>query len=199
MLMEARDKDSGAAMSEAQLIDEVMTLIVAGHETTASGLNWIWYLLSEHPEVDARLHAEIDATPDVPAPSLAQMEALTYTQQVINEALRLYPPGWLLSAADASKRTCFAGMTVAAGTKVMLPMYLLHRHPAVLELILKASGRALRARARSRAAALCVHALCRWAPALHRRNLRPLRNAHTPVQGGAPLSPDPCPGPAAGT
>lgn len=128
MLMEARDKESGAGMSEAQLINEVMTLIVAGHETTASGLNWIWYLLSEHPEVASRLHAEIDATPDVPAPSLAQMEALTYTQQVINEALRLYPPGWLLSRRTI-EADVLCGYTVAAGTEVMLPIYLLHRHP----------------------------------------------------------------------
>ena len=97
MLMNARDKETGEPMGERELIDEVMTLIVAGHETTASGLNWTWYLLSQHPEVEARLHAEIDAAPRCAAPGLAQMEALTYTQQVIDEALRLYPPGWLLS------------------------------------------------------------------------------------------------------
>src|SRR5207245_9180115 len=97
MLMSARDKESGARMGERELIDEVMTLIVAGHETTASGLNWTWYLLSQHPEVEARLHAELDAAPAMPAPGLAQMETLAYTQQVVNEALRLYPPGWRLS------------------------------------------------------------------------------------------------------
>ena len=97
MLLAARDKDSGAPMPERELIDEVMTLIVAGHETTASGLNWTWYLLSQHPQVVARLHAELDAAPEYAAPSLAQMEALSYTQQVMNESLRLYPPGWLLS------------------------------------------------------------------------------------------------------
>ena len=71
--------------------------MVAGHETTASALNWTWYLLSQHPQALARLHAEIDAAVNLPAPSLAQMEALPYTQQVVNEALRLYPPGWVLS------------------------------------------------------------------------------------------------------
>src|SRR5215469_10919229 len=70
MLMEARDKESGEPMGERELIDEIMTLIVAGHETTASGLNWTWYLLSRHPEAEARLHAEIDAAPHLPAPSL---------------------------------------------------------------------------------------------------------------------------------
>jgi cytochrome P450 len=128
MLMEARDKETGQPMEERQLIDEVLTLIVAGHETTASALNWIWYLLSQHREAEARLHAEVDAAPELPAPGLAQMEALPYTSQVVNEALRLYPPGWLLS-----RRTIEAdrlgGYPVAAGTNVLLPLYLLHRHP----------------------------------------------------------------------
>jgi enediyne biosynthesis protein E7 len=128
MLMEARDKETGQPMEERQLIDEVLTLIVAGHETTASALNWTWYLLSQHREAEARLHAEVDAAPELPAPGLAQMEALPYTSQVVNEALRLYPPGWLLS-----RRTIEAdrlgGYPVAAGTNVLLPLYLLHRHP----------------------------------------------------------------------
>jgi enediyne biosynthesis protein E7 len=128
MLMNARDKDSGDAMQERELIDEVMTLVVAGHETTASALNWTWYLLSQHPEVEARLHAEIDSTPTVCAPSLAQMEALAYTQQVVNEALRLYPPGWLLSRRTIEPDV-LSGFEIAAGTNVLLPLYLLHRHP----------------------------------------------------------------------
>src|SRR6516162_4037148 len=83
MLMNARDKESGAPMGERELIDEIMTLIVAGHETTASGLNWTWYLLSQHPQVEARLHAEIDtAAADLPAPRLGEMETLRYTRQV---------------------------------------------------------------------------------------------------------------------
>ena len=128
MLMGARDKDSGEPMAERQLIDEVLTLVVAGHETTASGLNWTWYLLSQHPEVEARLHAELDAVADDPAPDLAQMERLPYTQQVINEALRLYPPGWLLSRR-AVEPDVLCGYEIPAGTNVLLPLYLLHRHP----------------------------------------------------------------------
>jgi enediyne biosynthesis protein E7 len=128
MLMNARDKESGEGMSERQLIDEIMTLVVAGHETTASALNWTWYLLSEHPESDARLHAELCAAPDIEAPSLAHMEALAYAQQVVNEALRLYPPGWLLSRR-AIGPDVLSGYEVAAGTDVLLSPYLLHRHP----------------------------------------------------------------------
>jgi len=128
MLMSARDKDTGDAMSERELIDEVMTLVVAGHETTASALNWTWYLLALHPQVESRLHAEIDAAPISAAPSLARMEALPYTQHVVNEALRLYPPGWLLSRR-ALGADVLAGFEIPAGADVLLSPYLLHRHP----------------------------------------------------------------------
>jgi cytochrome P450 len=128
MLMGVRDKESGAPMGERELIDEVMTLIVAGHETTASGLNWTWYLLSQHPQAEARLHAELDAAPEMAAPSLAEMESLAYTSQVVNEALRLYPPGWLLSRRNVAADV-LGGFAVPPGTNVLLPLYLLHRHP----------------------------------------------------------------------
>jgi cytochrome P450 len=128
MLMSARDKETGDAMSERELIDEVMTLVVAGHETTASALNWTWYLLALHPQVEARLHAEIAAAPMAADPSLAQMEALPYAQQVVSEALRLYPPGWLLSRR-AIGADVLAGFEIAPGTDVLLSPYLLHRHP----------------------------------------------------------------------
>jgi enediyne biosynthesis protein E7 len=128
MLMAARDKESGAPMGERELIDEVMTLVVAGHETTASGLNWTWYLISRHPAAEARLHAELDAAAELAAPALADTETLIYTQQVINEALRLYPPGWLLSRRTL-EADVLGGYHVPPGTNVLLPLYLLHRHP----------------------------------------------------------------------
>ncbi|HTY48495.1 MAG TPA: cytochrome P450 [Steroidobacteraceae bacterium] len=128
MLMDARDRDSGEPMTERALIDEVMTLVVAGHETTASALNWTWYLLSQHPEADANLHAEIAAAPEVQAASLDQVQALAYTSQVVNEALRLYPPGWLLSRRTIEPDV-LGGFEIPAGTDVLLSPYLLHRHP----------------------------------------------------------------------
>ena len=128
MLMNARDKETGDPMPERELIDEIMTLVVAGHETTASGLNWTWYLLSQHPQVESRMHAEIAAAPLIEAPSLEQMEALTYTRQVIDEALRLYPPGWLLSRRTV-EADVLGGYDIPAGSNVLLPLYLLHRHP----------------------------------------------------------------------
>jgi enediyne biosynthesis protein E7 len=126
--MSARDKETGDPMGDRELIDEIMTLVVAGHETTASGLNWTWYLISQYPEVESRLHAQIDASPVLSAPSLEQMEALAYTRQVIDEALRLYPPGWLLSRR-AVEADVLGGYNIPAGSNVLLPLYLLHRHP----------------------------------------------------------------------
>ena len=128
MLIEARDKETGEPMGERELIDEAMTLIVAGHETTASGLNWTWYLLSQNPEAEAKLHAEIDAVAEKRDPSLSDMEALSYTRNVVDEALRLYPPGWLLSRRTIGPDT-LSGFEVPAGTDVLLCLYLLHRHP----------------------------------------------------------------------
>jgi cytochrome P450 len=129
LLMDARDKESGDAMSERELIDEVMTLIVAGHETTASGLNSAWYLLSQHPDAAARLQAEIAASPELAAPTPPDLEALPYLQNVVAEALRLYPPGWLLSRR-AIAPDVLAGYELPAGADVLFSPYLLHRHPA---------------------------------------------------------------------
>jgi cytochrome P450 len=127
MLMDARDKETGAPMSDRELIDEAMTLIVAGHETTASGLNWTWYLLSQNREAERLLHAEIDAR-SFTNPSLTDMESLTYTKNVVDEALRLYPPGWMLSRRTIEPDV-LSGFEVPAGTDVLLSPYLLHRHP----------------------------------------------------------------------
>jgi cytochrome P450 len=103
-------------------------MIVAGHETTASALNWTWYLLGEHPDVEAKLHAEIDASKEVAVPSLQAMEALPYSNMVIREAMRLYPPVWVIS-----RRTIEAdqlgGYTVPPDTDVFFSPYFVHRHP----------------------------------------------------------------------
>lgn len=127
VLMEARDRKSGEPMSDRQLLDEVMTLIVAGHETTASALNWMWYLLSQHPDAEARLHAEIDAQPDV-MPGTTDAERLPYTRQIIEETLRLYPPGWLLTRRSIDADT-IGGHSIAPATDIFISPYIVHRHP----------------------------------------------------------------------
>jgi enediyne biosynthesis protein E7 len=127
MMMAARDRSDGSAMSHRELIDEVMSIIVAGHETTAAVLNAVWYLLSQHPEVEAKLHAEVDAT-ELADLRLATVESLHYTHQVILEALRLYPPVWVLT------RRCMhadrlAGYQAPAGTDVFMSPYVVQRDP----------------------------------------------------------------------
>ncbi len=127
MMMAARDRSDGSAMSHRELIDEVMSIIVAGHETTAAVLNSVWYLLSQHPAIEARLHAEVDAT-ELPDLRLTTIESLRYTNQVILEALRLYPPVWLLT------RRCvhadrLAGYDAVAGTNVFMSPYVVQRDP----------------------------------------------------------------------
>jgi cytochrome P450 len=120
MMMEARDKDSGEPMPDRALLDEVMTLIVAGHETTASTLNWTWYLLSQHPEAEARLHeAAASATDEADT-------GTNYVEQVLQEALRLYPPVWLFSRRAVGDDV-LGGYHVPAGTDVFICPYLLHR------------------------------------------------------------------------
>jgi enediyne biosynthesis protein E7 len=128
LLMQARDKATREAMSAREVIDEILTLVVAGHETTASVLNLTWYLLSRHPRIESRLYEELGPLADVRAPAPACVEELGYTQQVLNEVMRLYPPGWLLSRRTVGPDV-LGGYAVPAGANVLIPLYLLHRHP----------------------------------------------------------------------
>ncbi len=121
MLMAARDVTTGSPMDDRQLLDEVLTIVVAGHETTASALNWTWLLLASEAEVDLRLHAEISAKPQPAVPALAQLESPRYARQVLSEALRLYPPGWLLSRRTI-EADVVGGYDVPAGADVLLPI-----------------------------------------------------------------------------
>ncbi|MHB8475883.1 MAG: cytochrome P450 [Steroidobacteraceae bacterium] len=129
MLMATRDRETGAPMSDKELIDEVLTLIVAGHETTAAALTWTWYLVSIHPDASERLQEEADRTSPDRTLGLDAAESLQFTHQVLQEALRLYPPGWLFT-----RRTLEAdelgGYPIAPRTDVFISPYVLHRHPA---------------------------------------------------------------------
>lgn len=129
-LMEARDRETGQAMSDAQLAKEIMTLIVAGHETTASTLNWTWYLLSQHPDADRKLAAELEAAPDGDPRSTEDLKKFTYVRNVIEEALRLYPPGWLMTRR-ALRDDQIGAYDVPAGTEIYISPYYIQRHPAL--------------------------------------------------------------------
>ena len=102
MIVSARDRRTGDAMTDRQLVDETLTMVVAGHETTASALNWLWYMLSQHPEIESRLHREVDAWDGRDSNEELQNQ-LPYTRQIIEETMRLYPPGWLLTRRSIAK------------------------------------------------------------------------------------------------
>ena len=98
VLMAVRDMN-GQAMPDNQLVSEIITLIVAGHETTASTLNWTWYLLSTSAEVEEKLSSELNAVPGADRPEIADLAKFVYTCQVVEETLRLYPALWLMTCA----------------------------------------------------------------------------------------------------
>jgi cytochrome P450 len=129
MLMGARDRKTGSLMSDNQLANEIMTLVVAGHETTASTLAWVWYLLSMNPDVEQKLSRELASFPGCDSPALSDLPRFTYTRQVIEETLRLYPPGWLITR-KALKEDQLGNYLVPAGTEVHISPYLIQRHPA---------------------------------------------------------------------
>jgi len=129
-LMQVRDRQSGVLMEDAQLIDEILTLVVAGHETTASTLNWTWYLISQHPEVERRLSNELDCLTTFS--ELDDLPKFLYTRQIIDEAMRLYPAGWLLTR-KALHEDRLGEYLVPAGTEIYVPPYFIQRHPKLWE------------------------------------------------------------------
>lgn len=132
MLMDVRDSENGASLSDSQLRDETITFLLAGHETTANALSWIFHLIGRHPETEVRLLDEIDKVLGDRTPALDDVAALTYTGAVIREAMRLYPPIWIIErrviAEDVVGR-----YTLPAGSAVVISPYALHRHPAFWE------------------------------------------------------------------
>jgi len=130
IMMQARDPQSGELMPDRQLIDEVLTLIVAGHETTASTLNWTWYLISQHPEVEQRLANELKTL--TTAFEFDDLPKYPYARQIIEEAMRLYPAGWSLSR-KALRDDRLGDYFVPAGTELHVPPYFIQRHPVLWE------------------------------------------------------------------
>jgi len=128
MLLTAQDEDDGDRMTDRQLRDEAMTLFMAGHETTANTLTWAWYLLAQHPEVEARLHAELDQVLGDRPPTVADLPALRFTEHVITEALRLYPTVWILGR-EAIEPTEVGGYPVPVGMTVYMSQWVVHRDP----------------------------------------------------------------------
>jgi cytochrome P450 len=126
-LLSAQEAD-GDRMSDLQVRDEAMTIFLAGHETTANALTWTWYLLSQHPDVEARLHQELDSILGDRPPTVADLPSLTYTERVLSESLRMYPPAWIVGrrALEAHE---VDGYTIPAGSIVVASEYIVHHDP----------------------------------------------------------------------
>ncbi|WP_052552802.1 cytochrome P450 [Enhygromyxa salina] len=129
MLMAATDETGQIRMSDRELRDEVATLVLAGHETTAQALTWTFMLLSRHPVIERRVVAEIRAVCGDRPPSMEDLAALDYTGRVIDEAMRLYPPAWLIER-QALVDLELDGYSIPAGTLVAISPWTIHRHPA---------------------------------------------------------------------
>ena len=132
MLLAARleDETTGASsgMSDAQVRDEAMTLFLAGHETTANALAWTWYLLAQNPAEERKLHAELDAVLDGRAAGIEDLPNLPYTKMVLSEALRLYPPAYIIGR-ETVEPYAVRDIVMPAGSTVFISQYVMHRDP----------------------------------------------------------------------
>lgn len=130
MFLSACDEETGRGMTDGQLRDEVMTMFVAGHETTANAICWLLHLVATHPEVAEKLQQEVDAGDD--ALESGDLSAFPYLRRVIDESLRLYPTIWSVGR-KCTQDDELGGFHIAAGTTVVIPIFHFHRNPAFWE------------------------------------------------------------------
>jgi len=128
MFMLARDEETGEQMDDEHLRNEVLTMLLAGHETTANALSWAWVLLHQNPEAERKLHAELDAVLGGRLPTAEDVPRLVYTRQVLDETLRLYPPIYSLSRKVVAD-DIVQGYRVRGGSSLYLSPYVTHRLP----------------------------------------------------------------------
>jgi len=126
-LVAARDEQTGVGMSAQEVRDHVITIFLAGHETTAMAMTWTWFLLSQHPAVEGKLHAELESVLGGRAPGHEDLSKLTYTRMVIDESMRIYPPVHTIARAAIGEDT-LVGRQIPGGSTVMIAPWLLHRH-----------------------------------------------------------------------
>jgi cytochrome P450 len=127
-LIAATDSETGFRLTDAEVRDEVIIIFIAGHETSALAATYVWYLLSLHPEEEARLHAELDAVLSGRAPAFDDLEKLPYLRMVIDEALRLYPPAPALTGRVAREADEICGRPIPKGQEIVIIPWVLHRH-----------------------------------------------------------------------
>ncbi|MDF0651843.1 MAG: cytochrome P450 [Nitrospira sp.] len=129
LLLQARDEETGAGLTDQELRDEALTIFAAGHETTANALAWTWYLLATHSEAKARFHEEIDRVLQGRMPGADDLQHLPYTRAIFDESLRLYPPAPAVQRKAATS-TIVGGLPLPGGALVLVGTHNLHRHPA---------------------------------------------------------------------
>lgn len=132
LLLEAQDEEDGSRMTDKQLRDEVATLFLAGHETTALALTWTWYLLAQHRDVEAKLVSEVETVLGGRAPTVADLPSLRYAEMVVLESMRLYPPAYGIGR-EAIHACEVAGYRVAAGTTIFMSQWVVHRDSRFFE------------------------------------------------------------------
>lgn len=128
LLMSMQDPESGLGLNEDELVREMMTMVFAGHETTANTLTWAWYALSQNPQVEIELHKELNAVLNGRIPTMDDVPQLQYTRRVIDETMRLYPPAWAFGRETVQTDT-LGGYSIPAKTSVIVSPYTMHRHP----------------------------------------------------------------------
>ena len=128
MLLKVRDDDTGLGLSDLQLRNETITFLIAGHETTANALTWTFHLLAQHPEAVEALQAELDAVLGNRQPGTADLPHLVRTRMAVREAMRLYPPIWIIERR-ARVEDAIGGVRIPAGSSVIICPWTLHRHP----------------------------------------------------------------------
>lgn len=128
MLLLAQDEEGGGGLTDEQVRDEALTLFLAGHETTANALSFTWYLLAQHPDIAAQLHAELDAVLAGRVPTFEDFPRLRYTEMVVAEAMRLYPPAWAIGRLAVAEHE-IGGYQLPVGGLVLLSPFIAHRDP----------------------------------------------------------------------